>query len=603
MENSVQVLPGGMERTGSDVLRQPAQDQQQMQPEAVKMLKEWQEWIRTGKREIEQLREEWERGDKLYRGELLDGIDIKRMPQDTQIAKKARYNGLKRRIDTSVNQLYVKNPKSVATVLRPVVVQRQVPITDPMGMMQQQMVEEDISEKRAEIVEAVLDRMMGDSSLKAEVKQAIFAAKVHHAGWVQVGYDFDEENQKESVFFRFRSFCEVISDPSAKLYEGVFRNCRYIALRWMVTEEEAASLGIDWQAVKSNSANIQKEVDDDTERGEVWQMWDGTRRQLGFICQHGQSFASEPKTWPWQVDGFPFEVLRFTKDSKKKWPCPPILEAEYLQDEQNKIRETMNKQVVNQRPVNLFDPAALDKNTAQIIANRDQEAWIAVEGMSARPQPPVQIFNDDTLPADVYNHYERNERDMDVVLGVTQNDLGQASKASATEVASISQRAEGNVDAERDILDDFLKRLIRKAKQIMEQTITQEEIIEIVGRDGARYWAPYDGSILAETDVDVEIGSTTRMNPIAKQQLDINMLGVASRVGPALDLPQMVIDTMKAHGMRNADKYKMQPQQQPPQANHGPVSGPGPNMGAADNGPTTGANPAASLRQQLNPMQ
>jgi hypothetical protein len=606
---------GGMERTGNDVLASgsaASASYGELQPDQLKVLREWQEWIKIGKREVDFLKHEWERGDKLYRGEIVEGVDVKKFAvMDPSAAQKARYNGVKRRVDTSVNQLYAKNPIVTATVLKPIARQQMVPIVGPDGMpvigMDGQprfdMVEEDISEKRAEIVEAVMLRAINDAALKAEAKQAIFEAKVHHGGWMQVGYNYDEDNQRDQIFFRRREFCEVISDPCAKFYEGILRNCRFVAVRWVVTEEEAKSLGIDWDAIKGYDQNLEKDAADETVmRATVWQMWDGTRKVVGWACQHGDAFAGDVGDWPWQVDGFPFECLRLTKDSKRKWPAPPVLEAEYLQDEQNKLRETFNSQIVNKRPVNLFDPGALDKNTAQLIAGREKGAWIAVEGMSARQSPPIQTFNDDSVGQDEYAHFDRNEQALDVVLGTTPNDIGLATKASATEVSNISQRAEGNVDAERDMIDDWLKRIIRKAKQIMEQTITEEQIIEIVGKDGSRYWAPYSGDILAETDVDIEVGSTQRMNAIAKQQLDINMLGLAARVGPALNLPQMVIDTMKDHGKKNADKYLMQQGQAQAPMGRPPIPSQGAAPGAANSGPTDAVNPEQGIQQQLNPM-
>jgi hypothetical protein len=605
------IIFGGMERTGRDLFSGAGSDAGALPPDRMKILREWQEWIKIGKREVEHLRDEWERGDKLYRGDIVEGVDVKKFAvADVSQARKARYNGVKRRVDTSVNQLYAKNPVVTATVLKPILRSQMVPIAGPDGMPiigmdgqpRFEQVEEDISEKRAEIVEAVMDRAIIDAALKAEVKQAIFESKVHHGGWVQIGYNYDEDNHKEQIFFRRREFCKVISDPCATFYEGVLRNCRFVAVQWTVSKEEAENLGIDWDSIKGYEQNLEKDAADETvERAIVWQLWDSTRQAVGWVCQHGDTFAGDVGEWPWKIDGFPFECLRLTKDSKKKWPAPPILEAEYLQDEQNKLRDTFNSQIVNKRPVNLYDPGALDKNTAQLIAGREKGAWIPVEGMSARQSPPIQTFNDDQVGQDEYNHFDRNESALDVVLGTTPNDIGLATKASATEVSNISQRAEGNVDAERDLIDDFLKRIIRKAKQIMEQTITEDQIIEVVGRDGSKYWAPYAGDILAETDVDIEVGSTQKMNAIAKQQLDINMLGMAQRIGPPLNLPQMVLDTMKDHGKRNADKYLMKPEPQP-QAPQGqpPMGGNAP--GAANSGPSDAMNPNQGLAQQLNPM-
>jgi hypothetical protein len=503
------------------------------------LLKEWQGWLKMGIQEVEKRKNEMKRADSLFSGKLCEqGESRDSMVYDLDNPDSyARYNGLRRRINTRVNYLYAKNPKVSATVKKPFIKESMQPVVDPMtgqplldpmtGQPAMQPMMEDLSEQRKDVVEAIINHFVSESELKSEIKQAIRSAHLRPVSWLELGYDYDEDNQADNIWFRFRAFEDVISDPRAKFYDGNVRDCRFIACKWAMTEAEITELGLNFAAVKGNESGTDPDYQNDSRRYVVWRLWDHKKRLVGWVCENGDEWPLEPQQWPWNIDGFPFEYIKFTEDPGKKYSRPLVLEAEYLQNEQIEMRRTLYHNVVCRKPVILFEPQMFDKNKAQNLAGRsDSNAWIAVEGLSQRQSPPMQIFNDQALDQEFYGHYQRNEAEMDVVLSTTPNDLGQATKATATEVTQISQRAEGQFDADRDILEGTLRRLLRKAKQILEQVITEERIIEIVGPDGVKNWVPWTGDLLADTDLEIEVGSTVRMNHVAKQQLDINLLNV-----------------------------------------------------------------------------
>jgi hypothetical protein len=341
-------------------------------------------------------------------------------------------------------------------------------------------------------------------------------------------------------------------------------------------------------------------AEDDKKYG-VYRLWDNTRRKVGYVCESGNTFAQEPQDWPWPVDSAPFACLKLSEDTEKQFSRPPILEAEFIQDELNQMRETMYRHVVNQRPVNLYDPAVLDKDKVSTLAGRGADGWVGVPGLSQFPNA-IQPFFDDSLPEEFYIHYQRNEMALDMVLGVSANDALQVTKASAAESQNVAAQSATQTGAKIDTLEDVLRRIIRYAKQIMEAVYTEEMVSEVVGRDGSRYWVRWTGAeILAECDVDIEVGSTERRNDVYEKQLSINMLSTMMPIRDAIDVPRLAIEMLKKNGFRNADSYRIQ--QQPQQVMPPQQPQPGQEQAGASGGATEGMDTAGAVLDQANPIK
>jgi len=562
----------------------------------------WQHFIKIGNNELDKFKDPNKRADMLMQGELIDSRNVDGI--DGIGRGRTRYNAIRPRVIRSVNNLYARNPKVTATTKKPFYKTELAPMIDPAtgqpvigadGMPVMVPNEIEISEERADIVEAVMNESFRESSFKSEAKAGIYEAKQRPCGWLEVGYEFDEDNDQDGIFYRFRRFTEVISDPLAEFYHGVVRNCRFMGRRLCLSESEAGKLGLDWAVIKSNPDNLENDaLDSELKRGVVYEMWDKDQGLYGYVCEHGQDFPKPPEPWPLVIDGFPFVPLKLAEDQGKKFSRPPVLEAEYHQEEITNMRQTMNRAIVHGRPVTLYDSIALSKTDVAILQGREKEGYFGVENLGRLNQPPMVTVNDNKIDPELYGQYARNEYEMDVLLGVISQDTGRASKASATEIDVIAGSSEQFVSAEKDVIDDWMRTIARKAKQILEQTITDEKIIEVTGRDGVKFWAKYTGSVLQECDVDIEVGSTTRQDDNAKQQVNINLLNVAKGV-PGIDTTEMVLDTMKDMGRRNVDKYRLQAPTQGAQPQPGLAPG-----GAA--GETTGINPAQSLADQMNPM-
>ena len=544
------------------------------------VLRRWQGFLKIAKDSYAKIKDDVERGDRLYRRKRLSKSGVAKIIENPP-------NHLRRRINNVIDQIYARNPKVTAKALKPVYIQIPDPITG-------QITQKDISEDRAQVVEEVINHELAESEFKSEIKAVLRDAKIRPEGWLQLGYQFDEDNQVDAVWFRRRSLKNMAVDPRAEIVEGVVRRCRFIACKWSVTPEEARKMGLDVSALEANGSR--QDLDSETVIYDVWHMWELAGRIQGYVTESGEREVSPPSPWPWKIDGFPFEPLRLAESIDERWSPSPILEAEGIQMEMDEMRETMNRHIVNARPVKLFDDLILDPDTVNKLAGRDKGAWKGIKGLSGMSSEVIKVFNDDALPSDFYGHYQRNDNEMISILGSSPNDQLQITGSTATESQQVAVKSANATGSQIDVFEDFLRRVIRKAKQIMIATYTTERITEIVGPDGSKYWVGWTGSALQDTDMSIEAGSTEREDSNQKQQVAINMLSAMSKI-QGMDVLKLAMDVLRRSNYRNPESYKLQQMAPPPAPSQ-------PQAGQSLPGATGTATPeggAAGIDRQMNP--
>lgn len=577
----------------------------------VAALKRFQKFVRIGLDNFKKVEKLIDRGDRLFRG--VSKKDENDETQDKQ--QPTKVNKARRKIVASVTQIYSRNPKFIGKPKRPIMVPAdpvpapqvdpatgapiigpdglpittlQVPIDPETGAPQ----ERDVSDKIAEVVAAIMDNVILESSFKAEAKACCLEAHHRPASIMQIGYEYDEDNQKDDVYFRWRSFKRFIIDPDAQIYNGVVRRCRFMGLRWDLRKSEAEGLGLKWSAMIDRSDTAQKGDEDDEVRS-VYQIWSQEHGTVAWISDNGVGFARPPEPWPWKIDGYPFEILKLSEDTDKQFSRPLIVEAEGIQEEMDQMRETMQNKVVNNRTVVLYDPEMISEADITALAGRRQNGYKSVEGLSSRASPPMQVFNEDKLDAEFYNHYERNEGEMDQVLGTSANEQAMMTGKTAREVEEVSKNQGVMTSAKLDINADFMNRCARKAVQIAKQTYTEERVTKITTKDGSRFWVKWVGSdVLDEVDLQIDVGSIQKDDDEIRKQVALNMFTTLKDV-PGISVKKLANDVLREHGHNESDEYWMDEQQ-------GQVA-------PAPQPPTDGSQPMpadvrASMAGQVSPM-
>lgn len=589
------------------------------QAEVMRDVGKYQKWIKSAEKAKKEYNRWAKQGNRAYRGYDDTKADNELMANEQTKDSVFKYeiNFIRQPIDRQITKTYARNPKFIAKPTAPVWVdagpiQQQDPVTGQVFLMPQinpqtgMPLQNDISEQICDVVEAVMEVEFKAANFKAEAKACTREAHHSPASIMQIGYQYNDQTGQDEIYFRRRPFKDFIIDPCAEIYEGVVRRCRYMGLKWQLTRDEAEAIGLNWAAI-GREDNLSRSGDDDYDaKADVYQIWDKQSGVVVWVPANGKEYAKEPQPWPWEIDGFPFEILKFTEDTDQQFSKPLTLAALPIQEELTMQREEISAQTTFSRPFTIYDPSLIDEDKMTAISRRGKGANIPVNGLIGMPNPPIRREGDGGLTQEYYAHYERNRQELVEVLGTSQNEALRTTKSTAAESQIVDQNAGNATSAKIDIQADFLNNCARKALRIMRQMYDVEKVTQITGRDNSKYWVRWIGSqILSNVDIEVETGSTEREDSMYNRQIALNMLEVMKGI-PGIDIVKLGIDVLKEHGKRNAETYRIDMMPPQPQTQGMAGVGNGPKPGEVDQpagaGATTGMDMATSVGRQMNPM-
>ena len=587
------------------------------QAEMLRDVGKYQKWVKAAEKAKKHYNKWARSGNDAYRGykDEKDGNELMANEQTKDSVLKYEVNFIRQPIDRQITKTYARNPKFIAKPTQPIWVdagpiQQQDPMTGQVFLMPQvnpqtgMPLQNDISEQVCDVVEALMEVEFKAANFKAEAKACTREAHHSPASIMQIGYQFNDQTGKDEIYFRRRPFKDFIIDPCAEIYEGVVRRCRYMGLKWHLTRDEAEALSLNWGAISREDNLAVKGEDDYDTKAEVYQIWDKQSGVVVWIPSNGKEYAKEPQPWPWKIDGFPFEILKFTEDTDQQFSKPLVLAALPIQEELTIQREEITAHTTFSRPFTVYDPAIVDEDKMTAISRRGKGANVPINGLIGMPNSPIRREADGGLTQEYYAHYERNRQELVEVLGTSQNEALRTTKSTAAESQIVDQNAGNVTSAKIDIQADFLNNCARKALQIMRQMYDTERVTQITGRDNVKYWVKWVGSqILSSVDIEVETGSTEREDSMYNRQISLNMLEVMKGV-PGIDVARLAIDVLRDHGRRNAESYRidMMPPQPPINGMAGAGAGPKPGEVDAGAGATTGMDMASTVARQMNPM-
>lgn len=545
-------------------------------------------------------------GKKAYRGyDAKEGGDesYDMAMQASQVGNEKIFkydmNFMRRPIEAQIAKTYARNPKFIAKPVKPIFVdappvQQMDPVTGQVFMAPQidpatgMPVQIDVSENICDVAEALMEDIFRISDFKSELKCCTREAHQSPASIMQIGYQYDDDSGQDTIYFRRRKFDKFLVDPDAEIYEGVVRRCKWMAFEWQLTKDEAEEIGLDWNSIKSKE-NYGSAGE---ERACVYNLWDRSSGVVVWVPRDGVSLGKDPEPWPWQISGFPFEILKLTEDIDQQFSKPPIVEALPVQEELQVLREEITANVTNARPMTMYDPSLIDEDKIGSIERRGKYSYIGVDGLSGIPNDPIRRIGDSQLTAETYNHYERCKVELNEMLGTSANEALRATDTTAKEAEIIDRNAGNSTSAKIDTQSDFINACAKKAVQIIRQTYTTEKVTQIVGRDNTKYWVRWIGSqIFKDIEIGIETGSTEREDSAYNRQVSLNMLETMKGV-PGIDVTMLALDVLREHGKRNADNYKIEMMPQPQI----------PGQASAGVGPTSGNDVAAGITGQMSPM-
>lgn len=421
----------------------------------------------------------------------------------------------------------------------------------------------------SKILELSVNGYWRDLRLKKVVKKVIFDA-IFAEGWVKTGYFAETERgsddeapdlepsefvKREDIFAVRVPWQNIIRDPDA--VEGI-DDARWVAHR-IVKPLEAVKgsslfdLAADAEATHvfrpgtlPNNLLAARPAEDPGEIQYIvfWEIWDrDTQKVYAISEQEGHGHLWTPKDWPYEMEGFPFIMLRFNENQNEAYA--PNLISPWVPQlwEKMKIRAMQLdhlKRFGRQMQVedNGIEAAEENKFTQGITgALIKTKAGKKIEPI---PYPAVQT--------DMYAVESRIDLDKDNVSGQPNAVRSAPQKTQSRTLGEIDRLIsafQARQGEPQDIVEEFCAELAIKLASLMKQYLSGEQfvrasqeeaqvIIEAFGAerfDGTGFKFTKKDIKDCEFEVNVKCGSALPIDTDKRMESSIQLLKLGPTIG------------------------------------------------------------------------
>jgi len=259
---------------------------------------------------------------------------------------------------------------------------------------------------------------------------------------------------------------------------------------------------------------------------DIIEFWDIRKEQYSvFALNSMEGFLIPPEEWPYSF-GQPFLMLENYNIPDVFYPMGELESIETLQLELNETRS----QQINHRKRNarkyIYLESAFDQTGIDALESDEDNTMVPVNAGEdinrvIIPMPSIGIA------PDFYQMSQVIEDDIDKVSGVSDYMRGQMpeTRRTATEAAMLQDAQQSRSADKLAKVELFLARLGERLIQLMQQFMTGEQVVRVVGQDGAPLWLTYDVDyIQGQFDYEVEAGSTQPQNETFRRQAAMQMV-------------------------------------------------------------------------------
>ena len=310
-------------------------------------------------------------------------------------------------------------------------------------------------------------------------------------------------------------------------------------------------------------------LQDIVDRTVIFEFYDIVNNKMSVLAQNGQEFLVDPIPMPYAY-GQPFVMLRNYDVPDYFYPMGDLEAIESLQEELDKTRS----QLVNARKryarKYLFHERSFGPEGREALEADEDGRLVPVVDENKSLNEVVVPMPQTPLSPEIYNYSAIIEQDINTVSGVSEYARGSMPeiRRTATEASIIADAQNARAADKLAIIEIGIGHLARRVIQLMQQFMTGQQMAQVADRGGQNLFVPFErDDIIGEYDFSVEGGSTQPMNEtIRKQQAVSLMNAVAPLVGVGIDpaaLAKYLLQT--GFGVKNPDKFLIQPGQQTPQ--------------------------------------
>lgn len=414
------------------------------------------------------------------------------------------------------------------------------------------------------------------------------------------------------------SVFDIFVDPDGRTMEDI----RWIAQR---IRRPVADVRVDWRYSPKYRKDVQPTMTSRWEEGraprpesggleskdtgfvDVIEFYDLKRKTLQVFTDNAtEGFLIAPEPMPYAF-GPPFLMLRNYEVADEFYPMGELEQIETLQYELNETRSQMLNHRKRYARKYLYLEDAFDDVGMNALATEDDNTMVPVNsGQDINrviiPMPSVGT------PPDFYNQTQMIQDDIDRVSGVSDYMRGDMPeiRRTATEAAMVQDAQQSRAADKLSKVEKFLGKLGERIIQLMQQYMTGEQVIRVMGTQAAPVWLNFDRDyIQGQFDFEVEAGSTEPQNESFRRQAALQMVdAMAPLVQAGVVNPESVARRVLqfGFGVKDPNQFLQQPppmEGAPPGGEGAPAPGPSPGgapgipagPGAAAPGPPPGAPP------------
>jgi hypothetical protein len=182
------------------------------------------------------------------------------------------------------------------------------------------------------------------------------------------------------------------------------------------------------------------------------------------------------------------DTLRDLIDSANVPSDLVVIEKESV--ELDKFRTTMTRNRRARRSTTVVNES-LGQTTIDKLIENAGPVPIPTEYFDGTPgSRAMAVIGGQSEPRDNYTAQQIIEHDVELAVGRSPNQGGQYTnkKATATESKIVQANSKARASTDVDRVREYFQRLVRKFDAVLQRTMTQQELVKILGQQGALLW-------------------------------------------------------------------------------------------------------------------
>jgi len=420
----------------------------------------------------------------------------------------------------------------------------------------------------SKIIEAIDNWLIQEMNIKQTMKTAVADAYYTNRGIIKLGYDSVSAGSQPQPMNVNDRIAQLLNTPVSQLGKkkgerveyntdvkpgmpwasrimpdyiivpfGVRRlgNCKWIdhvSIRELddvkndpkyTNTKELSGTHLEMVYKNIHTAQLYKEISQDADLVEIHEIRDFKNKEIKAFVPGYDKWIRPPQEDVLQYESLPYVDFTFNEDTEYYWGPSDV---QIIEPQQLEINESKTQAMYHRRISLLkflYEKGKISPEAVERMLSETVGPGIEVKGS---PKDVVAILQPH-IPPDLMGWVESIRSEVRELLGHSRQDLGEAPPGRRTkfEMQMVHGGGEIRMDERRDIVATCLTQLMRKVNQIIFDKWTSDQVAQVVGYDGAKYWIKYNPrQIRGEYALRVDVESMTPKTKNLKKQEIVQLI-------------------------------------------------------------------------------